>query len=288
MNQVSETAARYGRMADLRKKLQLPITLAIITLTFLILLLWDRMFWTVRTGEAGVLFDRFRGTEMTTIRGEGLHVILPWNVLTIYNVKLQTVERDFHLLTKTGLPVDLKVAIRYRADIRTLPSLHTTVGEDYLDKVVIPETEAVLRRSVGQYDPEEIYTSERGLLESIVVAALTESEDRFVLIDDVLIKSVSLPQPIQEAIESKQIYQQREKAYKFRLAIEHQEAERKRIEATGVRDAQKIVRESIDTQTLRWQGIQATRDLATSSNAKTVIIGSGPDGLPLILGNDRP
>lgn len=288
MSDVSGKAARYGRMAQLSQKLQLPITLTVIILAFLVLLLWDRMFWTVRTGEAGVLFDRFRGTNMTTIHGEGLHVILPWNVLTIYNVKLQTVEREFRLLTKTGLPVDLKVAIRYRADIRTLPSLHTTVGQEYLDKVVIPETEAVLRRHVGQYDPEEIYTSERGLLESIVIAALTEAEDRYVLVDDVLIKSVTLPQPIQEAIENKQVYQQQEKAYRFRLAIERQEAERKRIEAIGIRDAQKIVRESIDAQTLRWQGIQATRDLATSSNAKTVIIGSGPDGLPLILGNDRP
>lgn len=288
MSNVSGKAAIFGRMARVGQRLRLPITLAIILVAFTVLLLWERMFWTVREGEAAVLFNRFRGTDMAAIYGEGLQVIFPWNVLIIYNVKLQTVERDFRLLTKTGLPIDLKVAIRYRADIRTLPSLHTTVGQEYLEKVVIPETEAVLRRNVGQYDPEEIYTSERGLLESIVVAALTEAEDRFVLVDDVLIKSVNLPKPVQEAIENKQVFQQQEKAYQFRLAIERQEAERKRIEASGIRDAQKIVRESIDPQTLRWQGIQATRDLATSSNAKTVIIGSGANGLPIILGNDRP
>lgn len=261
--------------------------LVLLALAIVILALWPRIVVTIRPGEAGVLFQRFTGTFMDKVYGEGLELLLPWDVMYIYNVRLQTVEREFKLLTNTGLPVTIRVAIRYQPDARLLPLLHTTVGPDYVEKVVIPETEAVLRRFVGQYEPEEIYTTKRGLLDAILMNSLTQAGARYIRIDDVLIKAVTLPEPVQKAIEEKLVYQQQEKAYVFRLGIEKQEAERKRIEAQGIRDYQHTIRETLDDRLLRWQGIQATRELATSPNAKTVVVGSGKEGLPLILGSDR-
>lgn len=270
-----------------QRRVQACMLLLLVALTVGLVVLWDRVVVSVKSGEAAVLFRYFSGTEMETIYGEGLHVIWPWDQMHVYNLRLQTQERDYNLLTKGGLPVKLNVAVRYRPDMRMLPLLHVTVGPNYLEKVVFPETEAVLRRAVGQYAPEEVYTSQRGFLESIVVSSLTSVEDRYVMIDDVLVRSVELPPVVREAVEHKLTLLEQQKAYEYRLAIERKEAERKKIEAQGIQDYQDIIKKSLTEDLLRWQGVQATRDLATSPNAKTVVIGSGKDGLPIILGGDR-
>jgi regulator of protease activity HflC (stomatin/prohibitin superfamily) len=269
------------------RRLRTYFTMFLIVFAAGIIILWNRVVIPIRSGEAGVLYRFFTGTEQEKIYGEGVHIILPFDTMHIYNVRLQTKERRYSLLTKDGLPVDLSVAIRYRPDLRLLPLLHVTVGPEYLDKVVFPETEAVLRRAVGQYGPEEVYTSKRGFLESIVVSSLTNVENRYILIDDVLVRSVSLPEMVRSAIERKLTLLEERKAYLYRLEIEAEEAKRKKIEATGIKDYQDIVKKSLTPDLLRWQGIQATRDLATSPNAKTVVIGAGKDGMPLILGGDR-
>jgi regulator of protease activity HflC (stomatin/prohibitin superfamily) len=261
------------------------LLIAILLLAILVIVLAPRIIVTVRSGEAGVLFHRFTGTELTRIYTEGLYVIFPWDTMAVYNVRLQTHEMTFRMLTSTGLPVELRVAVRYQADVRLLPQLHVQVGPDYLHKVVVPEVESVLRRHVGQYSPEEIYTTKRGLLDSIVINSITAAEKRYVNIDDVLIKMVTLPQAVTDAIERKEVYDQQEKEYVYRLAIERKEAERKHIEANGIRTYQSIIKETLDEQLLRWHGILATRDLATSQNAKMVVIGSGGNQLPIILGS---
>jgi regulator of protease activity HflC (stomatin/prohibitin superfamily) len=252
-----------------------------------LVVLWDRVVISIRSGEAGVLYRFFSGTEMDTIYGEGVHIVWPFNRMHVYNVRLQTKERAYHLLTNVGLPVDLNVAVRYRPDLRLLPLLHVTVGPDYLEKVVFPETEAVLRRAVGQYGPEEVYTSKRGFLESVVVSSLTNVEDRYITVDDVLVRSVGLPQMVRDAIERKLTLVEEKKAYATRLEIEAQEAKRKAIEAGGIKSYQETVKQSLTADLLRWHGIQATRELATSPNSKMVVIGAGKDGMPLILGGDR-
>ncbi|MBR9970321.1 prohibitin family protein [Magnetospirillum sulfuroxidans] len=267
----------HGTMAVL---LSLALTMAGI-------LLWKRMVISIESGEAGVLYSFFSGTDQGNIYSEGVHLIWPWNTMHVYDVRLQTREQEYSLLTNGGLPVKLKVAIRYQPDIRMLPLLHVAVGPNYVEKVVFPETEAALRRAVGQYGPEEVYTSHRGFLESVVVSSLSKMENRYILIDDVLVKSVDLPATVRDAIERKLALHEEDKAFQYRLSIEQKEADRKRIEAQGIQTYQQIIGKSLTPDLLRWQGVQATRDLATSANAKTVVIGAGKDGLPIILGGDR-
>lgn len=262
---------------------------ALLSLSLLMaaILLWNRMVISVRSGEAGVLYSFFTGTDQSSIYGEGVHLIWPWNTMYVYDVRFQTREQTYSLLTSGGLAINLKVAIRYQPDIRMLPLLHVSVGPDYLEKVVFPETEAALRRAVGQYGPEEVYTSHRGFLESVVVSSLSKMENRYIIVDDVLVKSVDLPSTVRDAIERKLALSEEEKAFQYRLSIEQKEAERKRIEAQGIQTYQQIIAKSLTPDLLRWQGVQATRDLASSPNAKTVVIGAGKDGMPLILGGDR-
>ncbi|OJX77763.1 MAG: hypothetical protein BGO92_00880 [Magnetospirillum sp. 64-120] len=251
------------------------------------ILLWKRVVISIHSGQAGVLYSFFTGTDQGNIYDEGVHLIWPWNTMYIYDIRFQTREQNYSLLTNGGLPVNLKVAIRFQPDIRMLPLLHVAVGPDYVEKVVFPETEAALRRAVGQYGPEEVYTSHRGFLESVVVSSLSKMENRYVIVDDVLVKSVDLPATVRDAIERKLALHEEEKAFQYRLSIEQKEAERKRIEAQGIQNYQQIISKSLTPDLLRWQGIQATRELATSNNAKTVVVGSGKDGMPLILGGDR-
>lgn len=273
--------------SDRRRRLQLYLLIMLLACGIGLGLLWNRIVITVHSGEAGVLYRWLSGTELSRIYGEGLHIIWPWNKMNIYNVRLQTKERNYTMLTRDGLPVDLQIAVRYQPDVRLLPLLHVTVGPDYLEKIVFPETEAVLRRSVGQYTPEQVYTSKRGFLETIVIRSLTSVEDRYVIVDDVLVRNVELPAAVRLAIENKLTLSEQEKAYTYRLQIEQKEADRKVIEAEGIKKYQNIVKQSLTEDLLRWQGVQATKDLAASPNSKTVIIGSGKDGLPLILGSDR-
>jgi len=270
-----------------RRQVNIVLSLMLVAVLGLVFVFWDRIVILIRSGESGVLYDVFSGTDMEEIYGEGLHIIWPWNRMHVYNVRLQTKERTFQLLTRGGLPIDMKIAIRYRPDIRLLPLLHVTLGPSYLDKVVFPETEAVLRRAVGQYSPEEVYTSKRGFLETLVISSLLNVEDRYVIIDDVLVRSVELPELVRKAIENKLALLEERKAYTYRLEIEHKEAERKKIEAGGIKDYQNIIKQSLTSDLIRWQGIQATRELATSPNAKTVVIGAGKDGLPIILGGSN-
>lgn len=273
--------------SDSRWRLRIYALLLLILLSIGVVVLWHRMVVSIQSGEAGVLYHWVSGTDLDNIYGEGVHVVWPWDHMYIYETRLQTQERTYNLLTKGGLPVTLQIAVRYRPDTNMLPLLHVTVGREYLNKVVFPETEAVLRRTVGQYEPEEVYTSKRGFLESVVVSSLTNVEDRYVIIDDVLVRAVELPAPVQDAIEQKLTLAEKEKAYEYRLAIERKEAQRKEVEATGIKRYQDIVKQSLTQDLLRWQGIQATRELATSPNAKTVVIGGGKDGLPLILGGSN-
>ncbi|MEX2455551.1 MAG: prohibitin family protein [Rhodospirillaceae bacterium] len=270
-----------------RWRMQIYGLLLLILFGIGLIFLWSRVVITIRSGQAGVIYHWVSGTNLDRLYGEGLHLIWPWDRMHIYDVRLQTREREYTMLTQGGLPVKLLVAVRYRPDISMLPLLHVTVGPDYLEKVVFPETAAALRRAVGQYGPEEVYTSKRGFLESVVVTSLTNVEDRYVIIDNVLVRSVELPLPVSQAIENKLMLSENEKAYVYRLEIERKEAERKEIEAGGIRSYQDIVKQSLTEDLLRWQGIQATRELATSPNAKTVVIGGGKDGLPIILGGDR-
>ncbi len=272
---------------DRQRRFQLYFLIVLVACGLGLALLWNRIVITVQSGEAGVLYRWVSGTEMSRIYGEGLHIIWPWNRMYIYNVRLQTKERNYTMLTKDGLPIELQIAVRYKPDLRLLPLLHVTVGPEYLDKVVFPETEAVLRRSVGQYTPEEVYTSRLGFLESVVISSLTSVEDRYVIVDNVLVRNVELPAAVRLAIERKLTLSEEQKAYKYRLEIEQKEAERKAIEAEGIRKYQDIVKRSLTEDLLRWQGVQATKELATAPNSKTVVIGAGKDGMPLILGGDR-
>lgn len=262
----------------------LLVVLAFFT-AFVTAFFWNRIFIKIDAGQAGVLYRLFQGGTVTTkVYGEGLHVIAPWNTLFIYNARVQQVPDDFTVLSQDGLAIRVEVSIRFRPQYEHLGLLHKHVGYDYVEKVVKPEIQAGFRFVLGQYRPEEIYTSQGFIVQTVVQGALGDLGERYILLDNLLLKSVSLPKPVAEAIESKLRAQQLAQEFDYRLQTEGKEAQRKKIEAQGIRDFQDtITGPGISDQFLRFKGIEATLELAKSPNSKVVIIGGGDDRLPIIL-----
>lgn len=251
---------------------------------FVVVYFWSNIFITVHSGESGILYKRFfGGTVVDRVYGEGFHIVWPWNIMTVYNVRYQTTPHKLDVITNKGLKIMVTLSIRYRPEMEVLGVLHQVVGPDYLKKIVIPEVEATLRAVLGRYDAEEIYTTKKGVIQRVMNESLEQVSQRFVKIDNVMITGVELPPKIKEAIETKLEEQQLAEAYVFKLDREKQEAERKRLEAAGIRDYNSMIESSLSEKVLKWKGAEVTRDISKSANSKVIIIGGGKDGLPVIL-----
>ena len=259
-----------------------------LSLLFCVVYFSNRIIISVQAGEAGVLWKRFfGGTVVDRPYGEGLHLIWPWDKMHVYNVRNQAIPHSFEVLTKKGLPIVVHLTIRYRPELDLIGVLHQEVGPRYVDVIVKPEVEAVIRSVIGRYDVAEVYTTKRSLVEKIVNEALEQTSQRYVEVDDVLLTQVTLPVKVREAIEMKLVEEQKYEAFEYILKSETEEAKRKRIEAAGIRDFQKTIAESLSKEVLTAKGIRATEELAKSKNSKVVVIGAGDEGLPLILGNGK-
>ena len=286
MKSIREWAAsRYRRSKAFARRHAPYLILLFFLLSFFAIFFFNRIVISVQPGELGVLW-RFLGggTQIDTVYREGVHVILPFNKMYIYNVRKQQFTDKIDVLTVDGLTVAVRYSVRYYLDKDTLPLLHQRIGPDYVNVVVRPEIRSVIRIIFGQYKPEEIYATQKAIQEHISVLAKTHLGARFVSLDDVPIESITLPARISDAIEAKLAQQQIDEEYVFRLSIAAKEADRKRIESGGIKVYNDTINSSLTPSVLAWHGILATQDLAKSPNAKVVVVGAGKNGLPLILG----
>lgn len=258
-----------------------------LAMVLLFVVLWSRILVVIKPGEAGVLYRMLTsGTVTDQVYTEGLHVVMPLNTMYKYDTRVQVIFHDIEVLTKSGLPIKLHLAVRFQPIFELLGLLHQNVGGDYANKIILPQIESVLRRNIGNYTPEDIYTNKDGVLSNIITLALEEVGRKYIQVDDIIIRSVELPESVRASIETKIVNEQQYLAYDFKLKTEEQEAKRKKIEASGLDEFQKIISRSLSEEVLKWQGIRATTELAKSQNAKVVVIGSGQNGLPIIL-NDK-
>lgn len=261
--------------------------LAVVVLLWLFVLVyfWPHIFIRIRSGEAGVQYKLFGGGTVTDyVYGEGLHAIFPWNRIYVYNVRVQEQEHTVDLLTENGLKLTFLLSIRYHPEQDMVGVLHKRVGPDYVEKIVIPQVVSVLRTHVGQSTATEVVTTRRAILEHIFTEAIEEVTQNYITIDQVIIRTITLPPKIQQAVEDKIEQQHIAEAYEFRLQKEQKEAKRKEIEAQGFQRYNEIISQSLTADILKWKGIEATRELATSENSKVIVIGNGDQGLPIILG----
>jgi len=269
------------------RKLNFKTSYIIVGVVFLILF-GNRMFLIIDAGERGVIFRPYTsGLDRDNIYGEGFHVVAPWNRMYVYNVREQQREETMDVLDKSGLKINVDVTVRFNPSFNEIPSLHERFGPDYVNVLVVPEVRSSVRQVSGRYTAEEIYSTKRQQVEGAIIEETRKTlGDNFIEMRALLIRSIDLPAQIKTAIESKLTQEQEALAYEFRLNKEKSEAERRRIEAQGISDYNKIISASLTENILKQKGIDATLDLAKSANTKVVVVGSGKEGLPLILGGN--
>jgi len=264
------------------------IGLPIILLAFVLIIFVSKSSINIGYGEAGVLFKTFGGGVVTDEAplSEGFHIIAPWNKVYIYNVKQQEFfEGNMQVLSSNGLEISLDVSVLYQPIYNELGQLHQTKGENYVNIVLIPQIRAVARSVVGRYTPEQLYSTKRDAIQNeIFEETIKVVVNQHIQLNAVLVRDVSLPLAIKEGIERKLIQEQEALEYEFRIEKAKQEAEKQRIDAEGKAAANRILSASITKMILKEKGIEATKALSTSPNAKVIVIGGGEDGMPIILG----
>lgn len=266
------------------------IGLILITLLtiFTVIIVFPAITVTIDAGQRGVLYKRLwpSGVDLTHTYKEGLHFLLPWNILTPYNIRIQETYDTMTVLTLQGMEVKLALSIRYKPNIKELPYLHEEIGPNYAKNVVIPEVKGVVLSIFGNKDVEHIYTNVYQLIEQADMQVKKDLKAKHIIIDQLVVKSIELPETVRTAVNDKIKQRQLALSYEYRLQTATQEAIRKEKEAQGIKAFQSIVSSGISENYLRWKGIDATLKLAQSPNSKVVVIGSSKDGLPLILNTD--
>ncbi len=265
-----------------------PVWIIIGVAAVIALIFGSAMFKTLQPGERGVIFRKFTtGLDKDKIFMPGFHIIAPWNDLHVYNVKEQTREETMDVLDKNGLSLNIDVTVRFKPTYERIGYLHETFGVKYINQLIIPEVRSSVRQVAGRYTAEEIYSTKRQAVEtSIITETHNVLEANNIDMRALLIRSIDLPPQIKQAIENKLEQEQEFLAYQFKLKREESEAERKRIQAEGEAKANQIINQSLTKALLKMRGIEATVKLSESQNSKVVVIGSGEDGLPLILGGN--
>lgn len=258
--------------------------LVLFVLAFLFVYLTPDVLITVNSGEVGVLYRRLGGgTQIDSVTGEGLTFVAPWDRLFIYNVRVQECKHKMHVLTNDGLQITLHLSIRYHPERDMVALLHQRVGPEYRERIVIPEVESVLRTTMGHFGMNEVYGADRGVLHKIISDSLDEVSQKYVQIDDVIVREVELPPQVNKIIEEKMMHKERAASFEYRLDAERKEAERKEIEANGFKRYNELLSGSITPDVLKWRGLEVTRELAQSPNAKTLFLGNKSGDLPILL-----
>ncbi|HUD63175.1 MAG TPA: prohibitin family protein [Candidatus Sulfotelmatobacter sp.] len=250
---------------------------------FLLVILFFSSITRVGTGHVGVLtlFGKVTGETL----GEGIHVINPLKTNNEMSIQTQTIKESASVPSSEGLMMSLDTSLIYHLNPDRAADVFQHIGADYENVVVEPTLRSAIREATASHTANALYTGEREMVaKQITDQITTELNKRGISVENVLLRDIQLPATLKASIESKQQAEQEALAMNFRLQKETQEAQRKRIEAAGVRDFQQIVAQGITPSLLEWKGIEATENLAKSPNSKVVVIGNNKNGLPLILG----
>ncbi|MEM7695456.1 MAG: prohibitin family protein [Pseudomonadota bacterium] len=285
---VAPVAVRSRRA--LRKAKRGSLAFALIGLCLAVLLVavfFFRIMVSIEAGTAGVLYRFFYGTETGRVFQPGLHIVQPWNTMVRYEMRKQTINHSFTVLSNRGLPVEINLTVRYQPDPEQVGLLHREIGPEYPRRVVLPQVESVLRRELSSHSAEDIYTNAGGFLSEALRLARDEVGRNFVIADDIVIRSIALPAPVKAAIEDKLAQKELLNTYTFVLQTAAREAERLRIEGTGLRDYNARLDETLTQRFLEYESLRATEALVTSEGARVLIVG-GEDGLPFPIAPDPP
>jgi regulator of protease activity HflC (stomatin/prohibitin superfamily) len=258
---------------------------AAIVVAIVVLLLMGGPITVVPAGHVGVL--DFFGSVSPNILPPGVHLVVPFTRVVKMSIQTQELKETAEVPSKEGLMIDLEGSLLYRLDPAKAAEVYKTVGRSWAEIVVVPQVRSAIREVTASYEAKALYSAAREQIARETFELFRKmSAGRGVIAEAVLLRKIGLPPLVANAIQEKLKREQEAEQMKFVLQKEQQEAERKRIEAQGVADFQRIVATGISQQLLEWKGIEATEKLATSPNAKIVVVGNPKSGLPIILGGE--
>jgi len=250
-----------NQQLDFPKKL-----IPIIFLVILGIIFFSKSTVTIGSGEAGVLYKTFSGGVVTDEPplGEGFHIVAPWNKVYVYEVRQQEAFEKMDVLSSNGLDIKLDASAWFQPDYANLGKLHQEKSEQYKERILLPAIRSAARSVVGRYTPEQLYSSKRDVIQ---VEIFEETKkivgDQYIQLNEILIRDVTLPTTIKEAIERKLKQEQESLEYEFRLVTADKEAQKQRIEAQGKADANKILSASLTDKILQDKGIDFDSDIIT-------------------------
>jgi len=239
----------------------------------------------IPAGHVGV--KDFFGRVSSDVLGPGVRVVFPFTRVVKMSIKTQEVKETAEVPSKEGLLMDLEGSLLFRLDPEKADDIYRTIGKNYQEIAVEPQIRSAIREITASYEAKVLYSAERERIAKETLELFRKTAGgRGIIAEAVLLRKMGLPEIVANAIQEKLRREQESEQMKFVLQKETQEAERKRIEAQGIADFQKIVAAGISPALLEWKGIEATEKLAMSPNSKVVVIGSGKNGLPIILGGE--
>jgi regulator of protease activity HflC (stomatin/prohibitin superfamily) len=287
-----------GTLRDWFARNYIGLAFSVILVSITVVVLWHRVVILIPAGFVGVIYrPLFGGIAMDKILGEGVNIVFPLNTVTQYDARVQMKKIEMEVLTKDQLRSDIKVSFQFQVNKYGLPMLHKFVGPDYVEKVILPEVTGKTRVMFAELTSQEAFTKqlEKAVNEIAIMSDQVILEKlgppgldyvRLLRITAVQLESMEFPAEIQAAIRNKIAESQIAEAGVFKVQAARLEAERKEVEAGGIKKYQDIVNAGLTDNYLKIRGIEATLKLAESNNAKVVIFGSSPNGLPIVLSGD--
>ena len=247
----------------------------------------------VDAGQVGV--KKLFGKVQNDVLQSGLHMINPLVEVTSLDIKTQNytmsgvhdesqraADDAIRVLTADGLEVTIDLTVLFRLTESDAPRLVKETGVNYVDKIVRPLTRTKIRDNSVYYDAISLYSSKRDEFQDRIFKSIEEDfRKRGLFLEQLLVRNITLPQSVKATIEGKINAEQEAQKMQFVLQKEKQEAERKRVEAQGIADYQRIINQGLTDQQLQYEQIKALKEIATSQNAKIVVMGKG--NTPLIL-----
>lgn len=247
----------------------------------------------VEAGQVGV--KKLFGKVQNDVLNSGLHIINPlidvisldvktqnYTMSGVQDERLSSSDDAIHVLTSDGLEVVIDLTVLYRLVPAEAPKLIREIGADYKDKIVRPISRTKIRDNAVYYQAIELYSTKRDEFQNRIFKTIeTDFKARGLLLEQLLVRNITLPASVRSTIEQKINAEQEAQKMQFILQKEKQEAERKRVEAQGIADYQRIINQGLTDQQLQYEQIKALKEIATSQNAKIVVMGKG--NTPVIL-----
>jgi len=259
----------------------------------IVLGLFSSMFKQIDAGRVGV--QSLYGNVENDILSSGLHVINPLLDVTEFDIQTQNYtmsavhsegaqEGDdaIRVLSNDGLEVVIDLTVLYRISPESAPKIFKQIGVNYTDKIVRPVTRTRIRDNAVYYDAVALYSTKRNEFQQRIFTSIeNDFKSRGLILEQLLIRNINLPASVKTTIESKINAEQEAQKMQFVLQKEKQEAERKRVEAQGIADYQRIISMGLTDKQLQYEQIKAQKELAASPNTKIIFMGKG--SAPVIL-----